>query len=38
MVILSLLMYGLFEVTLLVVRALQRKASASGSSGADVDR
>jgi sec-independent protein translocase protein TatC len=38
MVILSLLMYGLFEVTLLVVRALQRNASASGSSGTDVDR
>ncbi|HUG95573.1 MAG TPA: twin-arginine translocase subunit TatC [Pleomorphomonadaceae bacterium] len=38
MVILSLLMYGLFEVTLLVVRALPRSASASGSSGTDVDR
>jgi len=38
MVVLSLFMYGLFEVTLLVVRALQRNASASGSSGTDVDQ
>ena len=38
MVILSLFMYGLFEVTLLVVRAIQRNSSASGSSGTDVDR
>lgn len=44
MVILALFMYGLFEVTLLVVRALQRNSSASGSSGTpgasgtDVDR
>lgn len=37
MVVLSLFMYGLFEVTLLVVRALQRNARASGSSGTDVD-
>jgi sec-independent protein translocase protein TatC len=44
MVVLSLFMYGLFEVTLVVVRALQRNSgpsgtpSASGSSGTDVDR
>jgi sec-independent protein translocase protein TatC len=44
MVILALFMYGLFEVTLLVVRALQRNSSASGisgtpgASGTDVDR
>lgn len=44
MVILALFMYGLFEVTLLVLRALQRNSSASGSSGTpgasgtDVDR
>ena len=33
MVILALLMYGLFEVTLLVVRALQRNSGASGTRG-----
>lgn len=38
MVVLSLFMYGLFEVTLLVVRALQRNARASSTSGTDVDR
>ena len=41
MVILALFMYGLFEVTLLVVRALQRNSGASGTpgaSGTDVDR
>jgi Sec-independent protein secretion pathway component TatC len=38
MVILSLFMYGLFEATLLVVRALQRNSSSSGASGTDVDR
>jgi sec-independent protein translocase protein TatC len=41
MVILSLFMYGLFETTLLVVRALQRgsrRSRASDASGTDVDR
>lgn len=38
MVVLSLFMYGLFEVTLVVVRALQRNSSASGTSGTDADR
>ena len=42
MVILALFMYGLFEATLLVVRALQRNSGAtsgtSGPSGTDVDR
>lgn len=41
MVILSLFMYGLFEVTLLVVRAMQRNAGTPGTpgaSGTDVDR
>ena len=40
MVVLSLFMYALFEVTLVVVRALQRNASASstGSSGSDVEQ
>ncbi|MGH2463718.1 MAG: twin-arginine translocase subunit TatC [Candidatus Limnocylindria bacterium] len=38
MVILSLFMYGLFEVTLLVVRALQRGSGSSGSSSTDVER
>jgi sec-independent protein translocase protein TatC len=41
MVILSLFMYGLFEATLLVVRALQRgsrSSPASDPSGTDVDR
>lgn len=38
MVILSLFMYGLFEATLLVVRALQRSSGSSSASGTDVDR
>lgn len=41
MIVLSLFMYGLFEATLLVVRAMQRgspTSGTSGTSGTDVDR